>query len=238
VIAGAHDLALFAAAALLVNLTPGPDMLFVAGSGAAHGRRAGLLAALGVSAGCMLHIALAAVGLSALLAASVTAFAIVKWIGAAYLVWMGFAMLRARAAATGSAGHAAVGDAAMAPRPTRVFWQGALTNALNPKVALFFLAFLPQFIAPGVAGQALAFVALGALFNEPGTANQGWAFVMLGALFNTGGLVVNAVVALAASAAREGLAGRGGASHVGVWLQRAVGVLFVGLGLKLAFYKT
>jgi threonine/homoserine/homoserine lactone efflux protein len=219
VIAGAHDLALFAAAALLVNLTPGPDMLFVAGSGAAHGRRAGLLAALGVSAGCMLHIALAAVGLSALLAASVTAFAIVKWIGAAYLVWMGFAMLRARAAATGSAGHAAVGDAAMAPRPTRVFWQGALTNALNPKVALFFLAFLPQFI-------------------EPGTANQGWAFVMLGALFNTGGLVVNAVVALAASAAREGLAGRGGASHVGVWLQRAVGVLFVGLGLKLAFYKT
>jgi threonine/homoserine/homoserine lactone efflux protein len=221
VIAGTHDLALFAAAALLVNLTPGPDMLFVAGSGAAQGRRAGLLAALGVSAGCMLHIALAAVGLSALLAASATAFAVVKWIGAAYLVWAGFTMLRARAAVSATAGDRAgdtVGDTATALRGARVFWQGALTNALNPKVALFFLAFLPQFI-------------------EPGAANQGCAFVMLGTLFNTSGFAVNAVVAMLASAAREGFAGRDGASRVGVWMQRAVGMLFVGLGIKLAFYR-
>ena len=92
-----HDLPLFLTAALLVNLTPGPDMLFVAGSSAVHGRRAGVLAALGVGAGCLLHVALAAVGLSALLAASATAFAVVKWAGAAYLVWVGVSMLRARA---------------------------------------------------------------------------------------------------------------------------------------------
>ncbi len=205
---GVHDLPLFAAAALLVNLTPGPDMLFVIGSSAARGRRAGVLAALGVGAGCMLHIALAALGLSALLAASATAFMLVKWVGAAYLVWMGLAMLRARA----SPGQGVT----PALHSSRVFWQGALTNALNPKVALFFLAFLPQFI-------------------EPGSANQGWSFVALGLLFNVGGTVVNVMAALLASSLREGLAARGTASRVGPWLQRAAGVLFVGLGLRLAF---
>jgi threonine/homoserine/homoserine lactone efflux protein len=93
-----HGLPLFLTAALLVNLTPGPDMLLVAGSSAVHGRRAGVLAALGVGAGCLLHVALAAVGLSALLAASATAFTLVKWVGAAYLVWVGISMLRARPA--------------------------------------------------------------------------------------------------------------------------------------------
>jgi threonine/homoserine/homoserine lactone efflux protein len=205
---GVHDLPLFAAAALLVNLTPGPDMLFVIGSSAARGRRAGVLAALGVGAGCMLHIALAALGLSALLAASATAFMLVKWVGAAYLVWVGLAMLRSRSS-TGQA-------VAPALQSSRVFWQGALTNALNPKVALFFLAFLPQFI-------------------EPGSANQGWAFVALGLLFNVGGTVVNVMAALLASSLREGFEARGTASRAGPWLQRAAGVLFVGLGLRLAF---
>jgi threonine/homoserine/homoserine lactone efflux protein len=205
-----HDLPLFAAAALLVNLTPGPDMLFVIGSSAARGRRAGVLAALGVGAGCMVHIAMAAVGLSALLAASATAFTLVKWVGAAYLVWVGVTMLRSPA----SRGQTALG-AAVVPRSSRVFWQGALTNALNPKVALFFLAFLPQFI-------------------EPGTSNQGWAFVALGLLFNVGGTLVNVVVALAASGLREGLQARGSAMRGGPWLQRTAGVLFVGLGAKLA----
>ena len=91
---GVHDLALFASAALLVNLTPGPDMLFVVGTSAARGRRDGVFAALGVGLGCMLHIALAVLGLSALLAASATAFTLVKWLGAAYLVWTGIVMLR------------------------------------------------------------------------------------------------------------------------------------------------
>jgi threonine/homoserine/homoserine lactone efflux protein len=201
-----HDLALFVAAGLMLNLTPGPDMLFVAGSSAAHGRRAGVMAALGVGAGCLVHTLLAAVGLSALLAASALAFEIVKWAGAAYLVWIGLAMLRRRE--TGSAAPSA------APRG-RVFWQGALTNTLNPKVALFFLAFLPQFIAADAPGQGLA-------------------FLVLGALFNVGGTAVNIAVALLAGSARDRLEGSGGSGRLGTWLRRAAGALFVGLGLKLA----
>ena len=209
-VSGIHDLALFASAALLVNLTPGPDMLFVIGTSAARGRRDGVFAALGVGLGCMLHIALAALGLSALLAASATAFTIVKWVGAAYLVWTGIVMLRAAA-------PQAIDRRAVVPTSSmKVFWQGAATNALNPKVALFFLAFLPQFIAPGSDGQALA-------------------FVVLGLLFNAGGAVVNVGVALLAGAARERWAGSAAAGRIGAWLQRAAGALFVALGLKLAF---
>lgn len=210
-----HDLPLFLTAALLVNLTPGPDMLFVAGSSAVHGQRAGVLAALGVGAGCLLHVALAAVGLSALLATSATAFAAVKWVGAAYLVWVGISMLWARARADVSAGDEPAG-AAPAHGSSRVFWQGAWTNALNPKVALFFLAFLPQFIVPGAPQQALSLLALGLTFT-------------------VGGVIVNIVVALMTHRLRRGLAGRSGSARFGLWLQRAVGALFVGLGLKLAF---
>jgi threonine/homoserine/homoserine lactone efflux protein len=203
-----HDVALFVGAALLLNLTPGPDMLFVAGTAASRGRRAGLLAALGVGAGCLFHTVLAAVGLSALLAASDLAFTAVKWAGAAYLVWTGLTMLRARRDTAGPSPE----------RPARSgnpFWQGALTNALNPKVALFFLAFLPQFIDAGAPGQA-------------------GALVVLGTLFNLGGTGVNLVVALLASRAAAGLASRGGVGRIGPWLQRAAGAMFVGLGLKLA----
>jgi threonine/homoserine/homoserine lactone efflux protein len=99
--------------------------------------------------------------------------------------------------------------------PQRVFWQGAVTNALNPKVALFFLAFLPQFITPQASGQAAAFLALGA-----------W--------FNVGGTVVNIVVALLASGLRDRLAGGGAAGRLATWLQRTAGALFVALGVKLA----
>jgi threonine/homoserine/homoserine lactone efflux protein len=209
--AGVHGLPLFIAAALLLNITPGPDMLFVAGSAAARGRRAGVQAALGIGAGCLLHVALAAVGLSALLAASALAFGIVKWVGAAYLVWCGIGLLRARPTAVRP-------EVSKGPRDQQrsAFWQGALTNALNPKVALFFLAFLPQFIDP--AGEHRA----------PG-------FVVLGLLFDLGGTLVNIAVALAAGWLREALATRAGARQLGLWLQRAVGAVFVGLGLRLAF---
>jgi threonine/homoserine/homoserine lactone efflux protein len=202
-----HDLPLFMLAALIVNLTPGPDMLFVVGSSAAHGRRAGVMASLGIGAGCVLHMVLATVGLSALLATSALAFEIVKWVGAAYLVWVGIGMLRG-----GRRGAEAV---PLQVPPSKVFWQGAVTNALNPKVALFFLAFLPQFITPGESGQAAA-------------------FLLLGALFNIGGTAVNVVVALLASSVRDRLAGSAAGGRFGAWLQRAAGALFVGLGLKLA----
>lgn len=206
---GVHDLALFMSAALLLNLTPGPDMLFVIGSGAAHGRRAGVLAALGVGVGCGVHIVLAAVGLSALLATSTLAFTVVKWTGAAYLVWIGITLLRARPAPASVA-------AAPLPPGRSVLWQGALTNALNPKVALFFLAFLPQFVDAGAPGQALA-------------------FAMLGLLFTVSGTLVNVIVGLGAAGLARRLAGGTASGRAGAWLQRIAGALFVGLGLRLAF---
>lgn len=181
-------------------------MLYVAGTAAARGRVAGVLAALGVGAGCVFHTLLAALGVSALIAASELAFTALKWAGAAYLVWSGLLMLRPRAASTGTS-----------PAPNKTdhpFWQGALINALNPKVALFFLAFLPQFIDAGAPGQAAA-------------------LLVLGTLFNIGGTAVNLVVALAASGVAAGLA-RGGSGRLGPWLQRVAGAMFVGLGVKLA----
>jgi len=211
-----HDLPLFAAAALLVNLTPGPDMLYVAGSGASRGARHGVVAALGVGVGCLFHVALAALGLSALLAASATAFTLVKWIGAAYLVWIGLTMLFARGAdATSLADDATAGALTGGAGLARVFWQGAATNALNPKVALFFLAFLPQFIAPGAQNQPLSFVALGLWFTTSGT-------------------LVNILVGLFAAALRARLAATRGAGALGLWLKRAAGGLFIALGAKLA----
>ena len=208
-LAAVHDLPLFLAAALLLNLTPGPDMLYVAGTSASRGARAGVAAALGIGAGCGLHIALAALGVSALIAASPLAFAALKWLGAASLVWAGIALLRRR-------GSAAAADAPPARAAVRgVFWQGALVNALNPKVALFFLALLPQFIDAAAPGQALAFVALGLLFDAGGTA-------------------VNVAVALGIGGLRRRAARDARASRLGPWLERAAGTLFVALGLKLA----
>lgn len=202
---GIHDLPLFVAAGLLLNLTPGADLLYVAGNAATGGRRAGMLAALGIGAGCLFHVALAALGLSALLAASELAFTVLKWAGAGYLVWMGWGMLRSHGGAPTPA----------AIDPKRVFWRGVLTNALNPKVALFFLAFLPQFITPHSAHQALAFGLLGLVFTVNGT-------------------LVTLVMAWLAGAARERWAGSARAGKLGLWLQRAAGAMFVALGVKLA----
>jgi len=203
---GIHDLPLFVVAGLLLNLTPGADLLYVAGNTATGGRRAGMLAALGLGAGCLVHVTLAALGLSALLAASDLAFTLVKWVGAAYLVWMGVGMLRSR-------GTAASTPSAIDPR--RVFWRGVLTNALNPKVALFFLAFLPQFIAPQGTHPALAFALLGLVFTVNGT-------------------LVTLAMAWLGSLAKERLAGNANVGQLGVWLQRAAGAMFVVLGVKLA----
>ncbi|MEY2892788.1 MAG: hypothetical protein RJA98_2696 [Pseudomonadota bacterium] len=212
-----HDPALFVAAALLLNLTPGPDMLLVAGTSAAHGPRAGVWAALGVGLGCLFHMVLAALGVSALLAASPWAFAGLKALGGAYLVWMGWGLLRPQACARGevSAGRMPM---AVPMGAARAFWQGALTNALNPKVALFFMAFLPQFITPDQPGQTLAFVLLGAAFNLSGTlVNMAVAVLSfrMGALLRSG-------------------SGGGSGRAAARWVQRGAGALFVGLGLKLA----
>ena len=164
---GTHDAWLFAASLALFNLTPGPDLLFTLTRTLQLGRRAGIAAAFGIGAGCLVHTAMAAFGLAALLAASARAFVVLKWVGAAYLLWLAVGMLR-RGAPEAPAGAAATA----APRTSawRIFGQGFLTNALNPKVAIFFLAFLPQFIDAGAADKTLAFFFLGAWFTLQGIA--------------------------------------------------------------------
>lgn len=162
-----HLLWLYIGAAALLILTPGPDTFLVAATSAADGVRAGVLASLGVFVGCLFHILLVAIGVSALIAATPWAFDAIKIIGAIYLVWIGLQALRAawrghdddatRAVVRERAGGAAL------------FLRGALTNALNPKVAVFFIAFLPQFVDPARGYVAAQFIVLGLIFNVPGT---------------------------------------------------------------------
>jgi len=207
---GITDLWLFVIAGLLLNIMPGPDMAYIMGRSAQLGTRAGGVAALGISAGCFVHIAAAAFGLSAILATSAEAFFILKLVGAAYLVWVGVSLLRNAGAGT------AVDDAGKAAISLRgVFLQGFLTNALNPKVALFFLAFLPQFISASAQSKPLAFLALGLIFVTVGT-------------------VVCLLIAWGTARASS-LLGAGSAARV--WMERALGGLFVLLGVRLAFLQ-
>ena len=202
---GIHDLGLFVLSGFLLNITPGADTLYIVARGTTQGTRAGAVAALGIGAGCIVHTLAAALGLSAIIATSATAFAIVKWVGAAYLVYLCFTLLATRAT---SAAKAPPAPASL----RRVFVQGFLTNVLNPKVALFFLAFLPQFIAADAPHKALAFLLLGAIFNVNGTL---WNLLVA---WSVGGLR-RVPLPRAATA----------------WLRRSVGAVFVLLGLRLAF---
>ena len=206
----AQHLFLFVLAGLLLNLTPGPDVLYIVTQALRSGARAGVVAGLGITAGCFVHVFAAAVGVTALLAASATAFTLLKWAGAAYLLWVGARLLLARAAPA-SADLQALARTQPPSSLAAVFRGGFLTNVLNPKVAIFFLAFVPQFIAPDTEHKALAFVLLGTLFNVNSVAvNSGWALA-------------------AAWMARHGAVQRG--MH---WLDRVAGAMFVAFGLKLA----
>ena len=183
---GTHSLGVFAATVFVVNATPGVDMMFTLAQTLRHGVGGGIAAALGVVAGCVVHTLVAAFGLAALLAASATAFALVKWAGAAYLVWLAIGMLKAGASANapraGAPADPPADRAALtAHRATnlrRLFRQGLLTNVLNPKIAIFFLALLPQFIDAGAADKLIAFLFLGAWFVVQGALFM-IAFVLL-----------------------------------------------------------
>lgn len=207
---GIHDFWLFLAAGFLLNVTPGPDTAYVVGRSVQLGWRGGVAAALGIGVGCLVHILAAAIGLSALLAASSAAFALIKLIGAVYLCYIGIRMLLTRA---GSGSGPAAAPAANSLR--QVFWQGALTNALNPKVALFFLAFLPQFVDAASPSKAMAFLVLGLLFDVTGTA------------WNLG---VAVVAARAASRVKQ-------SRQIMVWINRALGSLFIYLGVRVAMLQ-
>jgi threonine/homoserine/homoserine lactone efflux protein len=170
---GLHDAGLFALTVLVVNATPGVDLLYTLVCTLRHGRSAGLAAALGIASGCVVHALGAAFGLAAMMATSATAFQLVKWAGAAYLLWLALGMLRSATrrsptAAGALAGEPAAGPAASAPNLPAIFRRGLLTNVLNPKVALFFLALLPQFIAADAPDKTLAFLVLGAWFVGQG----------------------------------------------------------------------
>jgi threonine/homoserine/homoserine lactone efflux protein len=167
---GTHDLPLFVLSGLLLNITPGADSLFIITRSVTQGARAGAVAALGVSVGCCVHVIAAALGLSALLATSASAFTVIKLIGAAYLVYIGVSLLRTRAAVAliNELENESSDQRLPASSMSAVFAQGFLTNLLNPKVALFFLAFVPQFIDSGATDKTLAFLFLGAVFNFNG----------------------------------------------------------------------
>jgi len=224
-VTGVHDLALFVAAGLLLNLTPGPDMAYIAARSASGGFRDGVAAVLGITAGCCVHTVAAALGLSALLATSATAFEVVKWCGAAYLLYAGIRLLfvaggRRALAENGQAADSRATDRSHARVPPgfartgalRIFREAVVINVLNPKVALFFLAFLPQFIAADAPRKFAA-------------------FLLLGALFNVNSLFVNVAVAWLASRASRRLRA---APRAAAWLSRAAGCLFIALAARLS----
>jgi len=199
-------LLLFAVASLALLVVPGPSVLYIVTRSVSQGRSAGLVSMLGVHTGSVVHITAAALGLSALLASSAAAFAVVKYLGAAYLVWLGIQKLRARDEAADERPVEAV-------KRRRLFGQGVVVNVLNPKTAIFFLAFLPQFVHPQrgpIAAQVLVF---GACFIALGMLSDGSYAMLAGTL---------------AGRLRRTIRARRR-------LDRASGVVFIGLGATAAF---
>lgn len=241
---GTENLWLFIVSGLLLNIAPGPDSLLIMSRSASQGIKAGLAATLGIGAGTCLHIIAAAFGISALLATSAEAFFVVKMLGALYLCYLGVQMLRSREATQSNsrASDAAQGDSASldstvavdvdaqqanqiaitpsntaTARPAygQIFCQGAITNLLNPKVALFFLAFVPQFIASDAPSKAISFIFLGLVFNVNGMM---WcSFLAWSAAYASKKMTVS--------------------NRLKSLLNKSIGAVFVALGVKLALSK-
>ena len=197
----------FVSAVVALNVSPGPDMMYIVSRSLNQGTRAGVASAIGVCSGALVHAVAAALGLSALFAASALAFTVLKWVGAAYLVYLGVRTIL-------SAGEA---TAAPAARPPATAWQcwreGVLIDVLNPKVALFFLAFLPQFVRPGHGDAA-------------------WQIFGLGLALVAVSVVVEVTIALLAARAAGALAAN---RRLSAWVSRSLGAMLIGLGARLAF---
>lgn len=207
----------FVAAVFLLNVTPGPDTAYIVGRSVAQGRGAGLMSALGICTGCCVHTIACAFGLTAVLAASATAFTVIKFAGAIYLIYLGVRLAFASPAKAqpeiDAAANAGQTGASPTSKPLRqLFLQGFWTNVLNPKVVLFFVSFFPQFVSTESDHKALAFLTLGGVFV---------AMSVVWCLF---------LVWVASGVTRR----LGGKPSVKKWLDRVVGSAFVGLGLKLA----
>jgi threonine/homoserine/homoserine lactone efflux protein len=198
----------FLLATLALNLAPGPDMMYVIARSVGQGRRAGVISSLGIACGCLVHIAAAAAGVAVLLRAWPQAYAVIRLVGAGYLIYLGIGLWRR---AHGAGALTTVGNDA----DGAIFRQGVVTNVLNPKVGLFFVAFLPQFVDPARGPVALQILALGLLFNTSGT-------------------IVNAGVAWLAGSLRSRVESGVG----GVWFRRASGAVLVGLGVRLVLARS
>lgn len=203
----ANSLLLFMLATIALNVTPGPDMLYVITRSVGQGRAAGVASSLGIAAGCFVHILAVTFGLASLMMAVPAAYEVVKYAGAAYLIYLGVRTLTSRQPKDA---ETPIKDTSL----QKIFLQGVITNVLNPKVALFFLAFLPQFVN-----------------RESNVAAQ---IIFLGILFNTSGTLVNVMVALAASYTGVQFKTRIGNSSVFRWL---TGGVFIGLGVRLALLE-
>jgi len=199
---------MFILAGLLLAMSPGPDTAYILGRSAQSGWRGGMVAAMGIAVGIWVHILAAAIGLSALLMTSARAFMVMKLVGACYLVFLGLEMI----ASTGQRRDLVMERTPSATPTNQIFWQGFLTNVLNPKVALFFLAFLPQFINSGTASKAASFLFLGLVFDVVGTS---WNLTVAG------------------TAARFARWARG-STRLTDWIDRTIGGVFIYLGFRLA----
>lgn len=197
----------FLLTAVLLTATPGPDNLMVLSVGAFKGRRLGMAFGLGCAAGCLSHTLLAVLGVSAVLAASPVAFTALRWVGGAYLIWLGIGALRSR----GGVGLPVAGADVAGDSAARQFAKGVLANAINPKVVLFFLSFLPQFVVPAQGNVPLQMAVLGVVFTLQ-------AALLFGALGWFAGSI------------GQWLQRR---PRAGLWLDRLAGVVFVGLGLRM-----
>ena len=200
----------FLIAGLVLNLTPGADTMYILGRSIAQGKKAGILSALGISTGAIFHIVFATLGLSIILAKSATAFEIVKYLGAAYLIFLGLKTIFKKAD-----GKFVLSNESEIVNYRKIYLSGVLTNILNPKVALFFLAFLPQFIDPNYVQSSLPFLILGITFLLTGTI---WCLIL----------------ALFASKLSDRIRKN---YKIKMWLDKITGGIFVGLGIKLALMK-
>jgi threonine/homoserine/homoserine lactone efflux protein len=206
---GTHDFFTFLLAGIALNLVPGQDTLYIAGRSLAQGRKAGFLSVLGVGSGCVIHIVAAALGLYAVLALFPALFAAISWLGALYLIWLGISCWIRRNAAAPALAISGTQESGW-----RIYRQGLLTNLLNPKVALFFLAFLPQFIDPVSGCGALSFLFLGGTFLLTGTC---WCLV----------------VVLGASAFADALRGN---QKIQLGFDLFTSILFIGLGAGILLF--
>ncbi len=198
----------FVLAGIILNLTPGADTLYILGRSISQGKKAGILSVLGISTGASLHCLFAIFGLSSILAQSAIAFQIVKYIGALYLIYLGIKTLLSK-----STDNFEIKDNLSNNRPWKIYISGIFTNLLNPKVALFFLAFLPQFVKPTYQNDLLP-------------------FAILGATFMTTGIIWCLALAIFSSELSKSIR-----THIKFkkWLEKATGTIFIGLGIKLGF---